>query len=90
MNNLELIVQSAAEAGAALALETLGVTAGEISLRRARQTYGKWFTDAVRAGRLTPCRIDDGKNGAHHFRVADILTLRTADRVRAEIQNKTL
>ena len=40
MSILEQIVKSAAKLGAAEALETLGLTAGEISQRKARTTYG--------------------------------------------------
>ncbi len=86
MSNLEQLVQSAAAMGAAQVLETLGITAGEISQRKARDTYGKWFTDAERAGRIRPARVDNGKNGTRHYRVVDIQELRTADLVRAELQ----
>ena len=86
MDNLERIVQSAAAMGAAQVLETLGLTAGEISQRQARKTYGKWFTDAEKAGRLHPSRVDQGKNGTRHYRVVAIQELRTADLVRAELQ----
>jgi len=86
MSNLEQLVKSAAAMGAAQVLETLGITAGEISQRKARDTYGKWFTDAERAGRIRPARVDNGKNGTRHYRVVDIQELRTADLVRAELQ----
>lgn len=92
MSNLENLVQSAAAMGAAQVLETLGLTAGEISQRQARRTYGKWFTDAERAGRIRPSRVDQGKNGTRHYRVVAIQELRTADYMRAELQlnKKTL
>lgn len=86
MENLERIVEAAAAMGAARVLETLGITAGEISQRQARKTYGKWFTDAERAGRIHPSRVDNGKNGTRHYRVVAIQELRTADLVRAELQ----
>ena len=86
MDNLERIVESAAAMGAARVLETLGLTAGEISQRKARDIYGKWFTDAERAGRIRPSRVDDGRNGTRHYRVVAIQELRTADLVRAELQ----
>ena len=86
MENLERIVEAAAAMGAARVLETLGITAGEISQRQARKTYGKWFTDAERAGRIRPSRVDNGKNGTRHYRVVAIQELRTADLVRAELQ----
>ena len=92
MENLERLVQSAAAMGAAQVLETLGLTAGEISQRKARTTYGKWFTDAENAGRIRPSRVDNGKNGTRHYRVVTIQELRTADLMRAELQlnHKTL
>ena len=83
---INAIVKTATETGAALVLETLGITAGEISQRKARDTYGKWFTDAERAGRIRPARIDEGKNGTRHYRVVEIQELKTADLVRAEIK----
>lgn len=86
MSTLENLVQSAAALGAARTLETLGISAGEISQRKARSTYGKWFTDAEKAGRIRPSRIDNGKNGTRHYRVVDIQELKTADLVRAELQ----
>ena len=92
MSNLENLVRSAAAMGAAEVLETLGLTAGELSQRQARRTYGKWFTDAEKAGRLRPSRVDQGRNGTRHYRVVAIQELRTADLMRAELQlnKKTL
>lgn len=86
MNILEQLVESASAAGAARALETLGLTSGEISQRKARDTYGKWFTDAERTGRIRPARVDNGRNGTRHYRVVEIQELRTADLMRAELQ----
>lgn len=86
MNYLEEMVKSAAKMGAAEVLETLGLSAGEISQRKARDTYGKWFTDAERAGRIRPARVDNGRNGTRHYRIVDIQELRTADLMRAHLQ----
>lgn len=86
MNTLEELVKTAAAMGAAQALETLGLTAGEISQRKARDIYGKWFADAEKAGRIRPARIDNGRNGTRHYRVVAIQELRTADLIRAELQ----
>ena len=69
-----------------MVLETLGITAGEISQRKARDIYGKWFTDAERAGKIRPARVDNGRNGTRHYRVVDIQELRTKDLMRAELQ----
>lgn len=86
MNTLEELVKTAAAMGAAQVLETLGLTAGEISQRKARDIYGKWFADAEKAGRIRPARVDNGRNGTRHYRVVAIQELRTADLIRAELQ----
>lgn len=86
MNTLEELVKTAAAMGAAQVLETLGLTAGEISQRKARDIYGKWFADAEKAGRIHPSRVDNGRNGTRHYRVVTIQELRTADLMRAELQ----
>lgn len=86
MDYLEELVRTASEMGAARLAEMLGLSAGEISQRKARDTYGKWFTDAEKAGRIRPCRIDQGRNGTRHYRVVAIQELKTADLMRAELQ----
>ena len=83
---LRQMVESATAAGTARTLEALGVSAGEISQRRARSLYGKWFTDAEKAGRIRPVHIDQGGHGTRHYRVVDIQDLKTADLMRAELQ----
>ena len=90
MQYLERIVKESAAIGVAQTLEALGVSAGELSQRKARSIYGKWFTDAERAGRIHPSRVDNGRNGTRHYRVVEIQELRVADLIRAEIQTKTL
>lgn len=85
---LNEIVKSASAQGAATVLEALGISAGEISQRKARGIYGKWFADAEKAGRIRPARVDQGRNGTRHYRVVEIQELRTADLVRAELQLK--
>lgn len=52
---IDRIIETASERGAVLAMQALGVTSGELSQRQARKVYGKYFADAVAAGRLTPC-----------------------------------
>ena len=59
--------------GAAEGLRLAGVTAGEISERQARKTYGKPFTDAVAAGKIRPVRVGTGKTATRHYRITDIL-----------------
>lgn len=65
--------------GALQMARLLGITSGEISYRDARDTYGKWFTDSVSNGRITPCRRGNGKTGARWFAIAEILALQEKD-----------
>lgn len=85
-NNLEILIQTCVELGSAKTMEALGVTSGEISQRRARDIYGKYFVDADRQGRIRPCRVNDGKNGTRYYRVVDILALKAQDAARAELK----
>lgn len=86
MSNLENLITTCIELGASRAMETLGLTAGEISQRKAIQVYGKWFADAQRAGRIHPSRIEDGARGTRIYRVVDILALKTRDLAQAELR----
>lgn len=85
-NNLEILIQTCVELGSARTMETLGVTSGELSLRKSRDTYGKWFMDAYNQGRIHPCRVEDGRTGTKFFRVVDILALKAYDAARAELK----
>ena len=86
MTNIERLIETCLELGSAKTMETLGVTSGEISQRRARDVYGKYFTDADKAGRIRPCRIEDGRAGTRWYRVVDILKMKAADAARAELK----
>ena len=84
--NLEILILTCVELGSAKTLETLGLTSGEISQRKAKDVYGKYFTDADRDGRLRPCRVEDGRCGTRWYRVVDILSLKAQDAARAELK----
>ena len=73
------------EAVVAQVLETLGLTAGEISQRKARQTYGRWFDAAVQQGRIRVARIEPGHAGTRYYRIADILAAKAEERMPAEL-----
>lgn len=79
------LIQDAVELGATLALERLGISAGEVSQRQARKTYGAYFDDLVRQRRIAPVRIETGHAGTKYFRVADILACKVEDRVPAQL-----
>ena len=76
MSNLETLIETC----------SFSPISGEISQRRARDVYGKYFMDADRAGRIRPCRIEEGRAGTRWYRVVDILKLKAADAARAELK----
>lgn len=86
-NDLQRLVASAAQQGAAAALAALGLTSGEVSQRQAVKTYGKWLADAIKEGRINPVRIENGHAGTRWYKVADILALQTAYATQAYILN---
>lgn len=86
MSSIGTLIKTCIELGSTQAMVNLGVTSGEISQRKARDTYGKYFTDAARAGRIRPCRVEDGRAGTKWYRVTDILALRAEDAVPAELK----
>lgn len=73
MDYRRLMIQSWVELGAATALRLAGLTDGEITDRRARKVYGKWFADEVAAGRIRPVRQGGGRTATKHYLVSDIL-----------------
>jgi hypothetical protein len=87
MDALERLISTATELGAAQAMVNLGLTAGEISQRKAGRIYGTWFTDAAAAGRIFPCRVEDGRAGTRWYSITEILKLKTYDAARAELKN---
>jgi hypothetical protein len=74
--------------GAAEGLRLAGVTAGEVSERQARKTYGKWFDDEVAAGRIRPVRIGAGRTATKHYLLTDILTRKAECYTPAELLYK--
>lgn len=85
----EEIITTIAEEAVVRALTSLGITSGEISQRKARDLYGKWFMECVDAGRIKPCRVDNGIRGTKHYRIADILTVKAFDLSKAEVVLRT-
>lgn len=83
--NLQNLIKTCVELGTAQTLETLGIHSGEMSLRKARDTYGKYFMDAYKQGRILPWRVEDGASGTKFFRVVDILALKANDLANAEV-----
>lgn len=71
--------------GTAQTLEALGIHSGEMSMRKARDTYGKWFMDAVSNDRIKPCRVENGRSGTKWFRVVDILAVKADDAARGRL-----
>ena len=86
MRNLEILVKTCCELGAAQTIENLGLSSGEISRHKAIAVYGQYFVDAERDGRIIPVRVGQGRNGKKYYRVVDILSLKAKDALRAELK----
>lgn len=86
MQNFQDILRDAAQMGAVKALESVGLTTGEISQRQAYETYGrKFICEMVETGRLQPSHIGTGRTGTIRYSIADILACRAADKIQAAI-----
>lgn len=86
MGNLDILIKTCCELGSAKAIETLGLSSGEISRSRAVSVYGRYFIEAERDGRIRPVSIGKGRNGKKMYRVEDILALKAKDALRAELK----
>ena len=73
-----------ARMGGLAACEMLGVSA-ELPYSKAVKIYGQFFKDMVRAGRITPVRVGNGKNGTHWYAVMDILALKQEEKSKAKL-----
>ena len=84
--NLQSLIQDCISLGTASTLEQLGIHSGELSMRQAKKTYGKWFLDCIARDRIFPCRVEDGHAGTRFYRVVDILALKVEDGARMELK----
>ena len=80
--DIQRIISASMEAGATAALIKAGLTSPLISQSQAEKTYGKWFSEAVKAGRLHPCKVGER---VKWYSVNEINALIVADTARAEI-----
>lgn len=85
---LNTLISSAVELGYRKARIDEGKQNPEISQRHAAALYGKWFTDAIRNGRLRPCRIEDGHAGTRWYNVQTILELKIIESADATLTLK--
>lgn len=81
-------LREAIAAGGVEALRQVGITSGEISKSDARKNYGRWFSNAVKEGRLRPSRMGRTKSSTQWFSVAEILALQASERVEGAVQVK--
>ena len=77
---LHQVIEAASAAGAARAIEALGIHSGEMSYREAQRTYGNWFVRAVNA---TGTR-------KRYYRLVDILQAKLDDRAEAYLITKQI
>ena len=84
--NLQSLIQDCISLGTASTLEQLGIHSGELSMRQAKKTYGKWFQDCIARDRIFPCRVENGRAGTRFYRVVDILALKVEDDAKMELK----
>ena len=84
--NLQSLIQDCISLGTASTLEQLGIHSGELSMRQAKKTYGKWFQDCIARDRIFPCRVETGRAGTRFYRVVDILALKVEDDAKMELK----
>lgn len=84
--NLQSLIQDCISLGTASTLEQLGIHSGELSMRQAKKTYGKWFLDCIARDRIFPCRVETGRAGTRFYRVVDILALKVEDDAKMELK----
>lgn len=75
------IVEQTVLATAAL----LGIGETELSYTKASAKFGNFFRDMVKAGRLQPRRVGNGRNGTHRYAVSDILALKREEEAKAKL-----
>lgn len=80
--DIQRIISSAMEAGATAALIKAGLRNPLISQRQAEKQYGKWFIEAVKSGKLHPCKVGER---TRWFSVNEVNAMIVADTARAEI-----
>lgn len=84
---IELAIRKGVEIGCAQTMKNLGVTSGELSERQAVKVYGTWFKWAVANNKVHPSRVGNGKNGTRWYSVTDLLSLKAAMELKAEISH---
>lgn len=86
MNNIisHRTILSIAQVAAITTCEMMGVDTA-ISFSEGARTYGSFFREMVKAGRLRPCRSGKGKNGKRFFSVKDIIALQAEEQAKAEL-----
>lgn len=87
MESLTDLMTTCVELGATRAMMNLGITAGEITQRKAAKVYGAFFKWAVGCGKLTPCRVGNGASGTRWYKVTDILSLKAESEAKAYLIN---
>ena len=84
--DIQQIITASMEAGATAALIKAGLVNPLISQSKAEKVFGSFFTAAVKAGKLYPCKIGEGAKGTRWYSVNEINALIVTETARAEIK----
>lgn len=79
--DIKRLIETAVELGATTALVAAGLQTLEITQTQALKVYGGWFRDAVRDGKVRPCRVDTGHRGTKWYSREEILAAKTYDTI---------
>ena len=86
MASIESLITTCISLGCAETLKALGVSAGELTERQAKKTYGRWFIEAIQREFIRPCRVGNGAHGTKWYSVTDILKYKASREAKAQIK----
>ena len=92
-NRKEYTEEALREIIQATVAETLASTGQgntEISQSQAKRLFGRWFIEAVAAGRIKPINSGKGGTSTKWYSILEIRSLRAAENFKAELQSRTL
>lgn len=85
---LQTMLQETARTAVREILNEIKPENDDISYRQGVERWGRWFRINYESGRIKGKRWGSGKNAKLHFSVKEIESLRSAERIKAQIINR--
>ena len=79
------IISASMQAGAETAMIRAGLRNPLVSQRNAEKTYGVIFAELLKAGKIHPVKVGEGRKGTRWYSVEEILALIVAETAKADI-----